>query len=87
MEGNYKALRRMRLLKRMLKDMGIEEHRFRLEWISASEGDRVKTVINEMTEQVRALGPLGLPKKFKEWDKEMELLENEVNGKEEAVHA
>jgi F420-non-reducing hydrogenase iron-sulfur subunit len=87
MEGNYKALRRMQLLKRMMKDMGIEEKRFRLEWISASEGERVKTVINEMTEQVRALGPLGLPKKFAEWDKELESLEHEINGKGEAIHA
>jgi F420-non-reducing hydrogenase iron-sulfur subunit len=87
MEGNYKALRRVQLLKRMLKQMNIEEYRFRLEWISASEGERVKTVINEMTEQVRKLGPLGLPKKFQEWDKEMDLLDQTVNGKEEAVHA
>jgi F420-non-reducing hydrogenase iron-sulfur subunit len=87
MEGNYKALRRMQLLKRMMKDMGIEEKRFRLEWISASEGERVKTVINEMTEQVRALGPLGLPKKFAEWDKELESLEHEINGKGDTVHA
>ena len=87
MEGNYKALRRTELLKRMLKDMGIEEKRFRLEWISASEGERVKTVINEMTEQVRVLGPLGLPKKFKDWDRELESLEQEVHGEEEAVHA
>ena len=70
----------------MLKQMNIEEHRFRLEWISASEGERVKTVINEMTEQVRVLGPLGLPKKFKDWDKELESLEQAVHGEEEAVH-
>jgi len=87
MEGNYKALRRVQLLKRMLKQMNIEEHRFRLEWISASEGERVRTVMNEMTEHVRKLGPLGLPKKFQEWDKEMEILERTVNGKEESVHA
>ncbi len=87
MEGNYKALRRMRLLKRMMKEMGIAEQRFRLEWISASEGDRVKSVINEMTEQVRELGPLGLPKKFEEMEKEMEALEREIHEKEEAVHA
>jgi F420-non-reducing hydrogenase iron-sulfur subunit len=86
MEGNYKTLRRVQLLKRMLNQMNIEEHRFRLEWISASEGERVKTVINEMTEQVRALGPLGLPEKFQDWDKEMELLEQTVHGKEEALH-
>ena len=87
MEGNYKALRRMQLLKRMMGDMGIEEKRFRLEWISASEGERIKTVINEMTEQVRVLGPLRLPKKFIEWDKELESLEHEINEKGETVHA
>lgn len=79
-EGNYKALRRVRLLKRMLKEMGIEEARFRLEWISASEGDKVKTAINDMVEQVRALGPLGLPRRFEEWDKEMEGLEERIGA-------
>ena len=59
-EGNYKALRRVQLLKRVLADMGIEKERFRLEWISASEGDKVRTVINEMVAQVRALGPLNV---------------------------
>ena len=61
--GNHKALRRMRLLRRMLDRLGIEEARFRLEWISASEGDKVRSVVNEMVEQVRALGPLhvGVP--------------------------
>ena len=57
-EGNYKTLRRATLLRRVLEAMGIEPARFRLEWISASEADRVKTVVNEMVEQVRALGPL-----------------------------
>lgn len=92
-EGNYKALRRIRLLKRMLKDMGIEEQRFRLEWISASEGDRVKAAINEMVEQVRALGPLGLPQQLIEWDKEMADLEERAaaatvsDAEEVKVHA
>ncbi len=59
-EGNYKALRRFRLLRRLLTQLGIEDARVRLEWISASEGDRVQKVTNEMVEQVRALGPLRL---------------------------
>ena len=59
-EGNYKALRRYRLLKRMLAEMGVEEQRFRLEWISASEAERFRWVMNDMVEQVRALGPLEL---------------------------
>lgn len=59
-EGNYKALRRFILLKNLLKSIGIEEERLHLEWIAASEGDKVKKVINEMTERVRQLGPLQL---------------------------
>src|SRR5271157_3936693 len=59
-EGNYKTLRRFRLLKRMLADMGIEQDRIRLEWISASEAERFRVVMNDMVEKVRALGPLKL---------------------------
>ena len=58
-EGNYKALRRFRLLQRLIRQMGIEEERLRLEWISAAEGDRVKVVVNEMVETLKRLGPLG----------------------------
>jgi len=61
-EGNYKALRRVRMLKRLLKEMGIEEDRFRLEWISAAEADRLRVAVNDMVEKVRALGPLRLPR-------------------------
>jgi F420-non-reducing hydrogenase iron-sulfur subunit len=70
-EGNYKTVRRFQMLQRLLRDMGIEDQRVRLEWISASEGERVKTVINDMVEQVRALGPLNLPQRRQDWDCEM----------------
>ena len=60
-EGNYKALRRYHLLQRMLRDLGIEEERFRLEWISAAEADRVRAVMHDMVEKLRALGPLHAP--------------------------
>jgi F420-non-reducing hydrogenase iron-sulfur subunit len=56
-EGNYKCLRRFRLVQRLLKQMGIEEERLRLEWISAAEGDRVRVVINDMVESLKRLGP------------------------------
>jgi len=59
-QGNYNAWRRFELLRPLLGEMGIEQERLRLEWISASEGDRVQRVCNEMTEQVRRLGPLRL---------------------------
>jgi len=57
-EGNHKALRRYLLLRRMLRQFGIEEERLRLEWISAAEGDRVRTVINDMVADLERLGPL-----------------------------
>jgi hypothetical protein len=44
----------------MLREFGIEDERVRLEWISAAEGDKVQKVCNEITEAVRALGPLRL---------------------------
>jgi F420-non-reducing hydrogenase iron-sulfur subunit len=78
-EGNYKMLRRFDLLKRLLADMGIEQERVRLEWISAAEGEKVRTVVNQMTEQIRRLGPLGLPGKVAEWDKEMAELEKRAS--------
>lgn len=56
-EGNYKALRRMALLKRMLSQMGIEDERVRLDWVSASEGARFASIVSDMTEKVKALGP------------------------------
>ena len=59
-EGNYKCLRRYHVLKHVLRDMGIEEERFRLEWISAAEAERLKAVMNDMVKKVRALGPLRL---------------------------
>lgn len=57
-EGNYKALRRMALLKRMLEQLGIEPERFRLEWISAAEAKKFVEVTTEMVEKLRKLGPL-----------------------------
>ena len=59
-EGNYKALRRVHLLKRLLADFGVDPRRLRLTWVSASEGDRWAEVTNEMTETVKSLGPLRL---------------------------
>ncbi len=63
-EGNHKALRRFVLMQRFLTTMGIEPERVRLEWIAASEGDKVQRVINQMTEKVRALGPLRLEQRM-----------------------
>ena len=56
-DGNKKAESRAEAIKLMLQDLGIEEDRFRLEWVSASEGPRFARVMTEFTEQIRQLGP------------------------------
>jgi hypothetical protein len=50
----------------MLQEMGIEKDRFRLEWISAAEGEKVKSVINDMVGKVKSLGPLGMNTELKQ---------------------
>lgn len=61
LEQNFKALRRFKLMQRMLAQMGIEPDRVRLIWASAAEGVRLAEEINRMVEDVRKLGPLGWP--------------------------
>jgi F420-non-reducing hydrogenase iron-sulfur subunit len=57
LSGNFKAQRRITLLKKVLEQFGIEPERLRLEWVSASEGDKFATIIRDMTEQIKKLGP------------------------------
>lgn len=56
--GNYKARRRAVLLKKLLPQLGIEPERFRLEWISATEGRRFAEVVTDFVAELKALGPM-----------------------------
>ena len=55
--GNFKAARRINLLKKVLKEFGVEPERVRLEWVSASEGDKFATVVRDMVKEIKELGP------------------------------
>ena len=55
--GNERAVEQFKITTDLVKLLGIEEDRLRLEWISAAEGVRFAEVINEFTDQVRKLGP------------------------------
>ena len=57
MSGNEKAKARAEAIQLMLQDFGLEPERFRIEWISASEGPKFQFVMNDMAEQVKKLGP------------------------------
>jgi len=55
--GNFKARRRIKLLKEILSRFGFEEERIRLTWIGASDGLQFAETMTEIVAQVRKLGP------------------------------
>ncbi len=55
--GNFKAMKRIAMVRKMLEVAGIEPERVRLEWISASEGEKFARVVEEFTERLREMGP------------------------------
>ena len=57
LEGNLRAEKRAEAILLMLDDFGIERERFKLEWVSASEGPRFARVMTDFTEGVKKLGP------------------------------
>ena len=65
LSGNYKARRRVSILKKLMEDIGLEERRVRLECISASEGQKFADTVNEMVKETKEMGPNPFKK---EWD-------------------
>jgi F420-non-reducing hydrogenase iron-sulfur subunit len=65
LSGNFKARRRVAILKKLLEDIGLEGERVRLEWISASEGQKFADTVNEMVKETKKLGPNPIKE---EWD-------------------
>ncbi len=57
--GNFKAFKRIYMLRKLLQQAGIEPERLRIEWISATEAVKLVRVVNEFSETIRRLGPLG----------------------------
>ena len=55
--GNFYTEKRVRLMWKLLEDAGIDSKRLRLEWVSASEGEKFSKVVTEFTETIRSLGP------------------------------
>jgi F420-non-reducing hydrogenase iron-sulfur subunit len=55
--GARRAAENYERLENVVKLLGLEKERMRLEWISAAEATKFAKVIREMTEQVRKVGP------------------------------
>jgi F420-non-reducing hydrogenase iron-sulfur subunit len=64
LDQNYKALRRYKLLRRTLVQMGIEPERIKLVWASAAEGMYLANEITKFVDEVRQVGPLNWPQRL-----------------------
>jgi len=62
-KGNFQCFRRHLLIRKVLPQLGIEEERVRLDWVSAGDADRFVKVVSETVEVIRMLGPLKGPPK------------------------
>jgi F420-non-reducing hydrogenase iron-sulfur subunit len=60
---NAKALRRFLLLRRVVTGLGIEPERLQRVYASAAEGQQLAEAFTRIVEEVRALGPLGWPRR------------------------
>ncbi|MBI4835449.1 MAG: hydrogenase iron-sulfur subunit [Planctomycetes bacterium] len=63
LDGNLRTQSRREAIELMLDDMGMERDRFRLEWVSASEGQKFAQVVKDMVAQVKKAGPSPYRKK------------------------
>lgn len=52
-------MRRKEMIEALLEQFGVEKERFRLTWVSANEGDKFATIVKEMVEKLKMLGPFG----------------------------
>jgi F420-non-reducing hydrogenase iron-sulfur subunit len=55
--GNHRAAKRFPLLRATLELAGLQPERLRLDWVSASEGDRYAHIVSEFVDALRPLGP------------------------------
>jgi F420-non-reducing hydrogenase iron-sulfur subunit len=57
MTGNHRTAKRMPMVQKVLKEIGIEEKRLKLDWVSAAEGEKFQKVITDFVQDVQKLGP------------------------------
>jgi F420-non-reducing hydrogenase iron-sulfur subunit len=55
--GNLGAERRVRFTKKLIEQLGLDERRVKMVFVSAAEGDKFAAEINKFAEEIRAIGP------------------------------
>ena len=76
--GNYRARRRIALIRLVLEQYGFDPKRLLLQWVSASEGEKFQKTVVEFVDTIKALGPTPVKSK-----KQKDMLTNAVAIKEE----
>jgi coenzyme F420-reducing hydrogenase delta subunit/NAD-dependent dihydropyrimidine dehydrogenase PreA subunit len=79
--GNHRAAKRLPIIRALMSFAGLEPERLRLDWVSASEGERFSRIANEFVDGVRALGPV----RWRVTDSEWKTVRNQVLPPEEPV--
>jgi coenzyme F420-reducing hydrogenase delta subunit/NAD-dependent dihydropyrimidine dehydrogenase PreA subunit len=70
--GNHRTAKRLPVLRALMEFAGLEPERLRLDWVSASEGERFARIANEFVENVRVLGPVRWRVTSSEWHMDRE---------------
>jgi F420-non-reducing hydrogenase iron-sulfur subunit len=61
LEGNFKAAKRMFLVKSLIRNIGLEDRRLRMTFVSASEGAKWALVVADVVKTIHELGPSPIP--------------------------
>jgi F420-non-reducing hydrogenase iron-sulfur subunit len=80
--GNYIGRRKSATFKRFLEFLGIEEGRVQFSWVSAAEGGKFSQVVDEVTQDIKKLGPA---KRFVKEDELREVKSEVRNPKYETI--
>ena len=76
--GNYRARRRIALIRLVLEQYGFDPKRLLLQWVSASEGEKFQKTVVDFVDTIKALGPTPVKSQ-----KQKDMLTNAVAIKEE----
>ncbi len=73
--GNYHALNMVLLLKKIMARIGLNPERLRIEFMSSGDGILLAEVINDFTQKIKMLGPLGASEDIDENELQSKLAE------------
>jgi coenzyme F420-reducing hydrogenase delta subunit len=57
----------MDVIRKLLEYVGIDPLRVRMTWVSAAEGKKFADVVNEVTEDIKKLGPMQCLRRTNTW--------------------